>query len=208
VIDARKLEKILGVPVVPTIASKGKGIQELVKKVFEVAGQRYRQRQQRRHGEGHLFVAETSIKHTTRYSSEVEARIENLTRLIDSEQLKLEYPSRWLAIKLLEGDSKIKELVGTKSKNVVEASETFASQIENVYQQPRYVVMASERYALASQIAQNVQNQKAMKRTFSDKLDRLATDKVFGYILAFVVVAGLLVWTFTPLASFNELTLR
>jgi ferrous iron transport protein B len=57
--------------------------------------------------------------------------------------------------------------------------------------------MASERYALASQIAHNVQIQKAVKPTFSDRLDRLATDKVSGYILAFIVVAGLLVWTFT-----------
>ena len=196
-IDARKLEKILGVPVVPTIASRGKGMQELTEKAFEVAGPRYRHRRQHRHGQGHQAVAETSIKHTTRYSTEIEAGIENLAGLIDSEQLKLEYPSRWVAIKLLEGDSKIKELAGTQSKNVVEASETFASQIENVYQQPRYSVIASERYALASDIAHNVQSQKAVKPTFSDRLDRLATDKVSGYILAFVVVAGLLVWTFT-----------
>ena len=196
VIDARKLEKILGVPVVPTIASRGEGIQELVKKAFELPV--------RATGIGGntgmvkvTSVAEAGIKHTTRYSTELEARIENLTRLIDAEPTKLEYPPRWVAIKLLEGDSKIKELTGAKSKDVVEASETFARQIENVYQQPRFVVMASERYALASQIAHNVQSQKAVKPAFPDRLDRLATHKVFGYILAFVVVAGLLVWTFT-----------
>ena len=58
-------------------------------------------------------------------------------------------------------------------------------------------MVTSERYALASQIAHDVQRQEAVKPTFSDRLDRLTTHKVFGYIISFAVIAGLLLWTFT-----------
>ena len=63
VIDASKLEKILGVPVVPTIAAKGQGITELIDKAFEFAGPRYRHRRQHQGSKGHPAVVETGIKH-------------------------------------------------------------------------------------------------------------------------------------------------
>jgi ferrous iron transport protein B len=190
-IDARKLEKILGVPVVPTIASRGKGVKELVEKAFEVAGP------PRHRGKDFLSYGETGIRHTTRYSTEVEDRIESLTHLIDAAQVQLPYAARWVAIKLLEGDAKVNELFAEKAKNVLDEAETLAGQIENIFQQPRYTVLASERYGLAGEIARSVITRQAVKPPFSERLDRLATGKVTGYALAFVVVAGLLVWTFT-----------
>jgi len=117
--------------------------------------------------------------------------------VIDAEQLKLEYPSRWVAIKLLESDPKIKELLTTKTQNVVQTSEILARQIEDIYQQPYFVVAASDRYVQASLITKSVQSHKDVKAKFSDRLDSLATHKVFGYILSFAVILGLLLWTFT-----------
>lgn len=194
-IDAKKLEKILGVPVVSTVASKGLGIDELLEKALKVAGQHHRQRRRQRHGRGHR--AKEYIRRTGQYSADIEARIRNLTRVIDAEQLKLEYPSRWVAIKLLESDPKIKELLTTKTQNVVQTSEILARQIEDIYQQPYFVVAASDRYVQASLITKSVQSHKDVKVKFSDRLDSLATHKVFGYILSFAVILGLLLWTFT-----------
>jgi ferrous iron transport protein B len=42
-----------------------------------------------------------------------------------------------------------------------------------------------------------VQKQISTKPTFTDRIDRLATQKVSGYIMSFIVIAGLLLWTFT-----------
>jgi ferrous iron transport protein B len=179
-IDAGKLESILGVPVVPTVAAKGQGIPELI--------------------ETALKVAERCIepkKNTIKFGDGVEADIEELTGLIESERVNLEYPPRWVAIKLLEGDTSIKELVGGKSEKIMRASEALGRQIENAYQQPGFTVVTSERYALANQISHDVQRQEPVKPRFSDRLDRLATHKVFGYVISFVVIAGLLLWTFT-----------
>jgi len=180
VIDDKKLETLLGIPVVPTVAVKGQGVRELIEKAIQVAE-----------------CKQEPVKNSIKFGDGVETDMEELTGLIESERLNLEYPSRWVAIKLLEGDANIKELVNQKSESVIRASEILAKKIEDVYQQPRFVVVASERYLLASQIARDVQRQEMVKPTFSDRLDWFATHKVFGYLIAFAVIAGLLLWTFT-----------
>jgi ferrous iron transport protein B len=179
-IDVKKLEAILGVPVIPTVASRGKGIQELIQSALDVAQ------------DGH-----DTRGNRVKFSDVVESRIEKLAGAIESEQLNLEYPSRWVAIKLLEDDSEIKKLVRSKSESVVSASETMAKEVEDVYKESSFSVIASERYSRASQIAADIQRQEMVKVTFSDRLDWFTTHKVFGYITAFVVIAGLLLWTFT-----------
>ena len=180
VIDDKKLETLLGTPVVPTVAAKGKGIRELIERAIQVAE-----------------CQPEPVKNSVKFGDGMEADTEELTGLIESEQLNLEYPSRFVAIKLLEGDANMKELVNQKSENVIRASEILAKRIEDAHQQPRFVVVASERYLLASQIAREVQLQETVKPTLSDKLDWFTTHKVFGYLTAFAMIAGLLLWTFT-----------
>jgi ferrous iron transport protein B len=179
-IDAKKLEEMLGVPVIPTVASRGKGIQELIQRALDVAQ------------DGH-----DTRGNRVKFSDAVESRIEKLAGAIESEQLNLEYPSRWVAIKLLEDDSEIKKLVRSKSESIVGTSETMAKEVEDFYKESSFSVIASERYAKASQIAADIQRQEMVKVSFSDRLDWFTTHKVFGYITAFVVIAGLLLWTFT-----------
>ena len=53
-----------------------------------------------------------------KYGAEVEKRIGKLRETIESENLNLGYPPRWVAIKLVENDREIKELVESKSKKV------------------------------------------------------------------------------------------
>ena len=178
-IDAEKLETLLGLPVVPTVAAKGKGIPELMATAIQTA-------------ECETKPANSLIK----FGDAVEAETEALTRQIESAHLDTEYPSRWLAIKLLEGDANVKGLISQQSDSLVQASESLSNKMEELHKQPSYVVMASERYSLASRIARDVQRQERVKLTLSDRLDRIATHKVYGYILSFAVIAGLLLWTF------------
>jgi ferrous iron transport protein B len=179
-IDAAKLESILGVPVVPTVAAKGEGVRELVETTLKVA--------ENHHG---------SAVNGLRFDDKVEAAAKELTQLIETEQLNLDYPARWIAFKLLEGDASIKELVGARSTSAINTSETLAHQIEDTYHEPSFSVITSERYGLANQISSAVQSRQAVKFGFADRLDRLATHKIFGYIISLAVIAGLLVWTFT-----------
>ncbi|MGI2336238.1 MAG: ferrous iron transport protein B [Dehalogenimonas sp.] len=178
-IDARKLETILGVPVVPTVAATGKGIPELINKAIKLAEDA---------SAGNSPIA---------FRNGVEAGAEELTGLIESERLNLEYPARWVAIKLIEGDANIRELVSPLSARVIQKADGLADRLESEYKQSRFAIVASARYALASQMALDVQTQQIVKPKLADRLDHLATHRVFGYLTAFVVLTVLLLWTFT-----------
>ncbi len=179
VIDIEKLQAALGVPVVASVAVRGEGLHELMQNVTDFV-------------ENKVKVKENGIE----YGAEVENRIGNLSKLIESKDLDLGYPSRWIAIKLLENDPEIKKLVEKVAREVVLKSFELAREIEEIHNEPSFSVIASERYLLANMIAAGAQVQSEIKISFSERLDRLATDRVFGYVVSVVVVGGLLLWTF------------
>ncbi|MBC7195430.1 MAG: ferrous iron transporter B, partial [Caldisericia bacterium] len=88
-IDVKKLEEILDVPVIPTVAIEGKGIEKVIEKCIEIY-------------ENKKIITPFKFK----YGKEVEERIEKLIDLIDEKK----FPKRWLAIKLIEGDEEIVKL--------------------------------------------------------------------------------------------------
>ncbi|MGD6853054.1 MAG: ferrous iron transport protein B [Candidatus Bathyarchaeia archaeon] len=177
IIDKDKLEDTLGVPVVFATATRGEGIYEAAKEAVKVA------------------THKPKPKHL-RYRKDLEDKIEQLQETIEKEKLGLQYPSRWLAIKLLEGDSEITKLVAEKSPTVVEAAKTVAAELQKSCQEPCFSVIASERYALASQVAASALQQSEIWTTFSDKLEWLTTHHILGYFTSAGVIVGLLLWTF------------
>lgn len=177
IIDKKKLEKTLGVPVVLTIATRGEGLYELIESAVKVA------------------TGDSKGK-KIQYHNDLETRIEKLTRLIETEKLDLEYPSRWVAIKLLEGDVEISKLVRSKSAKIVDISYILSQELSTIHKEPCFSIVASERYAQASIITSSAIKQNEVKNTFSEKLDWVTTHKVFGYFIAIGVITGLLLWTF------------
>jgi ferrous iron transport protein B len=179
-INRKKLEHALGVPVVPTVAIRGEGIYELTKTALSVA----------RNGSNNK-------KTHVRYGAEIEERIGKLDQAVQAGNLGLKYPSRWVAIKLLENDPEIEKLVSSKSGKIIEISAALAGEISSIHKEPCFAVIASERYSLANKIAGEAQRQSEMKSTLSDKLDWITTHSTLGYVTSAGVIAGLLLWTFT-----------
>jgi len=179
-VDVKKLGQALGVPVVSTVAIRGDGIYELTKVAVEVAQNK-----------------DQNEKPRLEYGAEIEKRIERLAQSVNSENLALGYPSRWIAIKLLENDPEIKKSIRSRSENIINESEALAEEISQIHKEPCFAVIASERYALANNIAAEVQKQSTTKTTLSDRLDWLTTHRVLGYATFVGVIAGLLLWTFT-----------
>ena len=91
-IDTEKLSQVLGVKAVPTVAVQGKGISELLDLVVEQSCKPTK-------------IAPTKLV----YGKEIEQRIQAMEDLVVSKlpQLASVYPSRWIAIKLLEKDADI-----------------------------------------------------------------------------------------------------
>lgn len=89
-VDSRTLAKELGVPVIPSSARQGEGMNELLKIIFDVAA-------------GNYICKPHRIKSSAR---ELNAAVEKLSR-----EIELEFPDlpniRWVALRLLEGDQSI-----------------------------------------------------------------------------------------------------
>lgn len=91
-IDDRRLARDLGIPVIPTVARKGQGLEQLLQAIADVANGRTACRPHR-------------IKHD---SSHIEDAINQLTGLITAAFPDLPN-ARWVALRLLDGDQRIAE---------------------------------------------------------------------------------------------------
>ncbi|WP_321211789.1 ferrous iron transport protein B [Methanothermobacter sp. DP] len=172
VIDEKKLEGALGVPVVSTVAVKGQGLQKLLRKTLEVADKKIK-------------------PEVIEYGEEVESRIRTLMEALP--EIPEGYSKRWVAIKLLENDPEITAMMPSDVKKL--AAE-LAAQVERIHNEPSFSVMASERYALSNMIAAGAQKQSEIKTSLSERLDSFLTHPIYGYISSVLVVGGLLLWTF------------
>lgn len=89
-IDVKQLCRLLGAPVVPMVANRNRGTAELLETIIGVV-------------QGKISVKGLRIQ----YGREVEEEITRLETMISDEPRLQKYPSRWLAIKLLEEDREI-----------------------------------------------------------------------------------------------------
>jgi len=99
-IDVKKLSKELGVPVIPMIAVKNKGIEELKEAIYYAAKQKFKT---------HL-----------RYNDEIEKVIEAVERKVVDNKILPNYPPRFVAIKLLEGDEEFLKMANVSEEVVKE----------------------------------------------------------------------------------------
>ena len=91
-IDVDKLSELLGIPVVPTVATTGEGVEALKEAVLNAARENER-------GKRKIVMG---------YGEDVEAAIKRVEEVIAKDaNLSEKYPSRWLAIKALEHDDAV-----------------------------------------------------------------------------------------------------
>jgi len=162
-IDTEKLENLLGIPVMPTVAIKGIGIFQLLEKAVEVI-------------EKGQMAKPVKVK----YGEEVEERIAKVTRMVD--RIQFWYPPRYVAIKLLEGDEEIAREVRKIDPQIVADAEELADEIENLHGHSCPTVIISERYEVAGCIAREAQKLVPPKKPpIEEKLHTLTTHKIIGY---------------------------
>jgi len=177
-IDAEKLSEKLGVPVVPTVAISGKGIDTLLDTIVDVV-------------EGKRKLRPLKVQ----YCREVEERIERIKKLLEKKAPKLckKYPSRWLSIKLLEKDSEIESKVRKEgAEDVIELAEIMSEELKDIHGKPAPLLIASERYGLAGSIAREVTEFVHPPRlTLEQRLDELTTHRILGYPILVAVMAAI-----------------
>jgi ferrous iron transport protein B len=186
-IDTGKLSGLLGVPVIPTIAIKGKGIAELSDAIIGAVHNRPR-------------------PHTIPYGKEVEDRIREIMQLLPAGAGG--YPPRWTAIKLLEGDPDTVWEVKKQAPDVVAAAQAYARELEKIHGEPAGTVLSGERYHAAERMVAEVMEIHSpgdQENSLTERIDRLALHPVLGYLLLILMIGGLLVWTFIIGAWVSEI---
>jgi ferrous iron transport protein B len=164
-IDVKKLEKLLGIPVVPTIAIKGIGVFQLLEKAIEV------------------IEKEPALKPTlVKFGKEVEKRIAKLAKMI--EDIHYRYPPRYTAIKLLEGDEEIEKEIAQLNPKIVITAKKLAEEVEKLHGHSCSTVIVAERYEIAGCIAREVQRLVSpIKPKFEERIHNFTTHRVAGYVI-------------------------
>jgi ferrous iron transport protein B len=173
-IDVEKLSELLGVPVVPTIAVTGSGITELLEVCVNVV------------------KSSQKVQSKLRYGKEVEEYVGKLSEVLKEKApiLASKYSTRWLAIKLLEKDPQVVESVKRErfGQQILALADAIIEHLEKMHGENSILIIASERYSVASRIASEViKIASPPKLSVEEKLSDLTARGVVGYLILVTV---------------------
>jgi ferrous iron transport protein B len=160
-IDVRALENALGLPVVPMVASRNRGMRSLVQIIEQVA-----------------LNSSSYHPHRPGIRPDHKEVLEEVCRLL-ADHVPPPYPPDWVALKLLEGDTEITKMMRTRLDVAWEPVHEILKEHEDAV-----LAIASGRYAWIEQIVRSAVAQPRVGQiTLTDRLDRLATHPVWGALL-------------------------
>ena len=163
-IDPEKLEEILGVPVVETVAVRGLGLKDLL-----------------------AAIPRARVPVPPRYSADVERHLDGLSRRI-ADAITGGVPARYLAVLALSGDP----LPPGVELPVAEAEvERARREILRDRGEEPALVIAAERHALALRIFEEVARVTHAERSLRDRVDSLLMHRILGYPILFLALLGL-----------------
>ena len=193
-VDSGALSKLLGVPVVETIASKGVGMEALKRTTIKTAK------------EGGAPKAPRPT-----YGEPLDFALKTLQSTIEAApSLESNFPASYLALKLLEGDELLLRAIQAGAGYAPLEAEVQA--IRERIGQSTDMMLKQRRYEKASQIAKSVTllRPKPAQETAGDKLDRLLLNPRVGIPAFLVMLFGVFALTFllgNPLAEGIERTI-
>ena len=168
-LDFKHLGEMMGIPIVPTVASKGKGLKELFDRIIEVYEDR-----------------DPIVRHIhINYGHEIEKSIQNIQQeLKKDEQLRKKYSTRFLSIKLLEGDNHVQNVL--KGSFTFETVSKIASEeiirLESQFDDQSETLIADAKYGfVAGALKETYRNGAQVRRDQSREIDKVLTHKIWGF---------------------------
>jgi len=159
-IDIRNLEKSLGCPVIPIVASKNKGVDELKEAITRQANEK------------HLPAFEIE------YPPEIRRGLDRLVPVIQEKAERKHLHPQWLAVKLLEQDEMALEIAGDQVNGILkEINEAVEKGIED----DPDIIMASARYDFINGVCrQALKKRSEVSKTISDSIDAVVLNRGLG----------------------------
>jgi ferrous iron transport protein B len=229
-IDFEELERIFKLPVLPVVAVHGAGVHQLLEEAIEIVvynqpHSHYNKTEPKEYAHhGHDYYRKEHIHKKTdicanlkyyfefpdlsdilSYGKEVEEKIKNLKKKINKSRENfddLNYPSRFLAIKLLEQDEEIKEIFmqHEEMKKLIPLADSYRKDLEDYHGEDINTIISSEIYNNIRIIVEKVviaEAPESRKESIAEKIDHLTTHSIWGYVILICVIFGIYAFTFT-----------
>jgi ferrous iron transport protein B len=159
-IDTEKLSKVFGVAVVETVANKGEGIERLKEAIVDGFKR-----------EKDFFKID--------YGQDIEMEIDRLEKRVSISG----YPSRWVAIKLLEGDREILEMAMREGEAIESQTVDSKKRLEEHLGYDLETALVEKRYAFLSGLIKESVSKKydlIERLDISDRIDRILVNRYLG----------------------------
>jgi len=184
--DIDTLSKLLGAPIVATVGHRNQGIDELLNTVLLTAAQS--------NGDRKVSIS---------YGKEIDRELQKLQAIFVSENETLSsHHRRWLAIKLLEGDTEVQKLIDHKGlknvDNLHDAIERSVTRLEDVMGDHPEILIADRRYGyISGALKETVSSTVEQRKTTSDRIDSVVTNRLLGLPLFLGLMYAVFHLTFT-----------
>ena len=184
-IDTENLSTLLGMPVIKTVGTKGKGIDELIENIIGVAerkSEKYR----------HIHIP---------YGADIEQEIKSIQQIIwNDPSISDRYSTRWLAIRLLENDIDAKEKILSSSNysQIARQAELSRKKIESKFNDNISNLLSDVRQGFISgALKETVKKEIRNKIDFTEKIDSIVMNRFLGYPILIIFLWLLFQMTFT-----------
>lgn len=189
VLDYEKLGRMLGVPIVPTKASSGWGIDKLLDTIIDV----YELRQK-------------DVRHIhVKMRKSIEEGVTAIKDLIKADtSITQKFSPRYLAIKLLEGDPEADAILREASsyRQITELREKEAARIGKELNEDVNSAISADKYGfIKGALAETFQNNALEEEKTTRIIDAIVTSKIFGFPL-FLFVMFIMFWATFQIGSY------
>ncbi|GHV84599.1 ferrous iron transporter B [Spirochaetia bacterium] len=216
-IDDKNLSGILGIPMVKTVGPKGTGAEELldlIDKMIDTPALPDPAENIRPalNGAAHSAV-NSAERRFLNYRDEIEQHLLVLEKLIAADEtFAARYPTRWLAVKLLEKDSNAYERLGEHSRQseIKTSAAEAVAWIEKHFGKDAEIVVAEQRYGyIRGAVKESVQIVKTPDFSITEAADRIIMNRFLSLPIFIAVLWGVFQFTFFlgqyPMAALESL---
>ena len=170
--DYKSLGKMLGIPIIPTISSKGKGITDLFEKAIEVYEDK-----------------DPIVRHIhVNYGHNIEDAISNLQSEIKIDDNKLitdRISPRFLSIKLLENDNEIEKNITSKCKNhkkILDIATIEREKLKKALKENSETLITDAKYGfIAGALKETLTEGVLKRRKKTEMIDTFITHRLWGF---------------------------
>ena len=190
--DHEALGGMIGVPMIPIVAPTGRGIEQLLDAIVAV------------HENNDKRVRHIHIG----YGSVIEENLEALNADMRQhrEELIAHFPPRYFALKMIEGDKEITQLLDSSPhmERWQRMADAARKEIEEALGEDIETALSNQKYGFVSgALKETYTAAKNMRNTLSDKLDAIVTHRIWGFPIFFAIM-WLMFYTTFELGSYPQ----